>query len=121
MNNFRFFVDSFGWPMMQYKISLTSNIWSPIDALPIQLWKVNVDGSPKSQTRVPSPIPYCPIWGQDAMRSMEKEKFISARLSKYMEFQKQGMEKNITYAMKMNPYVDYLKGYFISFVKTFTC
>jgi hypothetical protein len=63
MNNFRFFVDSFGWPMMQYKISLTSNIWSPIDALPIQLWKVNVDGSPKSQTRVPSPIPYCPIWG----------------------------------------------------------
>jgi hypothetical protein len=41
------------------------------------------------------------------MKSVEKEIFISARLSKYMEFWKQGMEQNITYAMKMNPYVDY--------------
>jgi hypothetical protein len=40
---------------------------------------------------------------------MEREKFISVKLSKYVEFWKQGMEQSITYVMKMNPYVDYWK------------
>jgi len=61
MNIFRFFVDSFGWPMMQFKVSPTNNIWIPIEAPPIQLWKANVDGSPKLPTRVPSLVPYRPI------------------------------------------------------------
>jgi hypothetical protein len=68
---------------------------------PIQLWKANADGSPKLPIRVPSPIPYRPIWGHDAMRLVEREKIINARLSRYMEFWKQGMEQNATYVMKM--------------------
>jgi hypothetical protein len=38
---------------------------------------------------------------------MEKEKFISARLFKYMEFWKQGIEQSTTYAMKMCSDVNY--------------
>ncbi len=55
---------------------------------------------------VPNPIPYRPIWGHDAMRLVEK-RFINVGLFKYVEFWKQGIEQNTTYAMKMNPYVDY--------------
>ncbi len=73
----------------------------------IKLWKTNVNGSPKLTTRVCSPIPYCPIWGHDAVRSMEKEKFINVGLSKYVEFWKKRIEQSTTYAMKMCPYVDY--------------
>jgi energy-coupling factor transporter transmembrane protein EcfT len=35
------------------------------------------------------------------MRLVEREKIINARLSRYMEFWKQGMEQNATYVMKM--------------------
>jgi hypothetical protein len=65
-----------------------------------------VDGSPKLPIEVPNPIPYCLIWGQDAVRSWERENFINARLSKYVEFWKQGIEQSTTYPMKMTPYVD---------------
>ncbi len=86
MNLFRFFMDSSSWPMMQYKVSPIDSVWNPTKGLPVQLWKANVDGSPKLPTKVPKLVPYHPIWGHDAMRLMEKEKFISARLFKYMEF-----------------------------------
>jgi hypothetical protein len=52
----------------------------------IQLWKVNVDGSPKLPTKVLNPIPYCPILGHDVVRSVEKENFMNVKLSKYVEF-----------------------------------
>ncbi len=41
------------------------------------------------------------------MRLVEKEKFISAGLSKYVKFWKQGIEQSTTYAMNMSLYVDY--------------
>ncbi len=65
-----------------------------------------MDGSPKLPTKVPSPIPYCPIWNHDALRSLEKEKFIDVGLFKYMEFWKQGIEQNVTYVMKISLNVD---------------
>ncbi len=86
MHLFRFFVNSSGWPMMQYKVSPTDLVWSPIDGPLIRLWKVNSNGSTKLPTRVPSPILYHPIWGKDALRLVERKKFISSRLSKYMNF-----------------------------------
>jgi len=52
-----------------------------------------VDGSPKLPIGVPNPIPYCPIWGHDALRSMEKEKFINVRLFKYVESGKKALNK----------------------------
>jgi hypothetical protein len=74
---------------------------------PIQLWKVNADGFPKLATRVCSLVPYCPIWGHYAVRLVENEKFINVGLSTYVEFRKQGIKQSATYAMKINPYVDY--------------
>jgi hypothetical protein len=66
MHLFSFFVDSSGWRMMQYKLSLINSVWSPTQGPPIQLWKANVDGFPKLPTGVPNLVPYCPIWGHDA-------------------------------------------------------
>jgi hypothetical protein len=104
---FRFFVDYLGWPTMQYKVSPIDLMWSPIDGPPIRLWKVNLDGSPKLPTRVPSLVLYYLIWGNDASRSMEKEKFISFGLYKYVDFWKVGIAQSSTYEMKMKPYVEY--------------
>jgi hypothetical protein len=59
---------------------------------PIQLWKTNLDGSPKLPIGVRNPIPYHPSRGHDAMRSVGKERFINAGLSKYVELWKQGIE-----------------------------
>jgi hypothetical protein len=38
---------------------------------------------------------------------MEKEKFINVRLSKYVEFWKQGIEQSVIYIVKMILYVEY--------------
>ncbi len=61
-------------------------MWSPIDGPPIRLWKVNLDSSPKLPIGVPSPAIYRLIWGNDTLRLVEKKKFISFGLSKYMDF-----------------------------------
>jgi hypothetical protein len=61
MHLFRFFVNSFGCLMIQYKISPINSIWSPMEGLPIQLWKVNPNGSPKLPIGVPNLVPYRPI------------------------------------------------------------
>jgi hypothetical protein len=107
MHLFRFFGDLLGWLMMQYKVSPTNLVHSLIDGLPIRLWKIIPDGSPKLPTRVPSPILYHPICGNDALRSVEKENFISLGLSKYVDFWKVGIAQSSTYEMKMKPYVEY--------------
>jgi hypothetical protein len=85
MHLFRFIIDLSGWPMM-YKVSPIDLVWSPINAPLIRLWKANLDGSPQFSIRVLSLVPYCPIWGNNVSRSVKKEKFISAKLSKYVDF-----------------------------------
>jgi hypothetical protein len=66
-----------------------------------------LDGSPKLPIGIPSPIPYRPIWANNALKSLEKKKFINAAQSKYVEFWKQGIDQNTTYAMMMASYVEY--------------
>jgi hypothetical protein len=73
MHLFIFFVDSLGWPMMEYKVSPTNPIWSLLNAPPIRLWKTNPDGPPKLPTGVPSHVPYNLIWGNDVERSVERK------------------------------------------------
>ncbi len=72
--------------MMQYKISPTDHVWNPINGPPIKLWKANPNGAPMLPTKVPCPILYHPIWGNDASRSVERNFFISFGLSKYKDF-----------------------------------
>jgi hypothetical protein len=107
MNLFYFFVDSLGWPMMQYKVSPTNMMWSPINGPLIKLWKTNLDGLPKLPTGVPSLVLYLPIWGNDALKSVEREKFITFGLSKCMDLWKVGIVQSSIYEMKMKPYVEY--------------
>jgi hypothetical protein len=73
----------------------------------IRLWKANPNGSPKLPTKIPSLAPYHPVWGNDVSRSLEREKFISVRLSKYMDFWKVGIAQSSTYEMKMKSYMEY--------------
>ncbi len=35
------FVDSFGWPMIQYKVSPTNSIWNPIEVFHLKHFLVN--------------------------------------------------------------------------------
>ncbi len=63
-----------------------NNVWSSTNGSPIKLWKYNLDGPSKLLAKVPSLIPYCPTWGNDVLRSVEKEKVINVGLSKYVEF-----------------------------------
>ncbi len=107
MHMFRFFVDLSGWAMMQYKVSPIDLVWSLVNGPPIRLWKTNLDNSPKLPIGVPNLVLYRPIWGNDASRSLKKEKFISSRVSKYMDFGKVGIAQNSTYEMKMKLYVEY--------------
>ncbi len=106
MHLFRFFVDSSSWLVMQYKFPPTNLVWSSINGSQIKLRKVNPNGSPKLLTRVPSLVLYCPIWGNDASRLVERGKLISSRLSKYMDFWKVGIAQSSRYEMK-KLYVEY--------------
>jgi hypothetical protein len=107
MHIFKFFADSMGWPVMQYNVSPTNLVRSPADVPPIRLWKTNPDGSPMLPTSMLSLIIYCPIWGIDPSKFVERQKFISASLPKYVDFWKVGIARNVTYEMKMAPYVEY--------------
>jgi hypothetical protein len=46
---------------------------------------------------------------------MEREKFISFRLSQYMDFWKMGVVQSSTYEIEMNPYVDYWEDVLLHF------
>jgi hypothetical protein len=86
--------------------------------LPIQLWKANANGFPKLPIGVPSLVPYCPIWGHDVARLVEKEKLINAKISKHVEIKHGTTLRNLC---DENEFVcGLLEGYFITFVKTFS-
>jgi hypothetical protein len=56
---------------------------------------------------VSNPVPFRPIWGNDKLKACEKERFISSRNSKYIQFWKLGMSKDNLYSRVMGPYVKY--------------
>jgi hypothetical protein len=53
-----------------------------VDGLAIQLWKFNYQSCPKLPSGVPNLVPFHPIWGNDASKSIEKKKFINNGISK---------------------------------------
>jgi hypothetical protein len=59
-----------------------------VDGLAIWLWTFNNQGCPKLWSWILNLVPFHPIWGDDASKSIEKEKFISNSISKYLEFWK---------------------------------
>jgi hypothetical protein len=71
MQLFWFFVDEVGWPMMQYKVSLTDVLWNLKDGPTIQLWEKDATRWAKLLAGVPNPIPFCPIWGDDELKASE--------------------------------------------------
>jgi hypothetical protein len=91
---------------MQYKVSLIDPTWNLANAPPIKLWKTNLDGPPKLPMGVLSPVPSRPVWGIDPSRFVERQKFMHAKLSKYVNFWKVSTAQNATYEMKMKLYVE---------------
>jgi hypothetical protein len=61
-------------------------LWSPKDGLAIQLWREDGIRWPKLLARVPNPIPFCSMWGNDELKVDVKERFISNDILKYNEF-----------------------------------
>ncbi len=86
---------------------MTYLVWSPIDGLAIHLWKLDDQGCPKLPSGISKPIPFLPIWGNDVLKLVEKERFINSEISKYLEFWKLSILKNEMYARVMKPYIDY--------------
>jgi hypothetical protein len=62
---------------------------------------------PKLPQRLLDLVLFCPLWGNDATNSIDKEKFINGGLFKYVEFWKMGMCKDETYAKKLGSYMAY--------------
>jgi hypothetical protein len=77
-------------------------MWNPKESLAIQLWKSIDQGHPKHPSGIPKPIPFYPIWRNDASKSIEKEKFINSGISKYLEFSQQ---HNLGFATCLYNYV----------------
>jgi hypothetical protein len=71
---------------MQYKVYVTNVLWSPKDGSTIDLWKEDVAGQAKLSMAVPHHVPFHPIWGVHELKACEKERFISSKISKYIEF-----------------------------------
>jgi hypothetical protein len=73
------------------------------------LWKYDNQGHPKLPSGVPKLVPFRPIWGNDASKSIKEEKVICSGISKYLEFWNLNIMKNEMYAKAMVPYIEYLK------------
>jgi hypothetical protein len=67
-----FFVDSFGWLVTQYKLSPNDKMWSSKKSYAIQLWKSYDEGQSKLPSGVLKLVPFCPIWGNNVTKAMEK-------------------------------------------------
>jgi hypothetical protein len=88
----------------------TDSIWSPKDGPTIQLLKSDDQGRPKLLSGIPKLIPFRPIWGNDALKLVEKKRFINSGISKYLEFWKLNILKDEVYARAMKPYIEYWEG-----------
>ncbi len=110
MHLFQIFVDSSRWLVMQYKVFPIDSIWSPKDGLVIWLWKFDDQCHPKLPNGILKHVPFQPIWGNDAPKSINKKKFINSGISKYLEFWKLNILKDEMYARVMKPYVEYWEG-----------
>ena len=62
---FKFYRNSNGWPLMQYKLLCTDNEWLPKEGGGIQLWKETKDGSPKVSSGDPMPLRPQKMCGHD--------------------------------------------------------
>jgi hypothetical protein len=52
-------------------------------------------------------VPFCPIWGNDELRTCDKETFINRRILNYIEFWKLGMSNDDSYSGVIGPHVKY--------------
>ncbi len=81
--------------MMQYKVFPTFDLWSFKDGPTIWLWKKDCTWWAKLLMSVLNLVPSHPIWGNDELRVGEKERFISSRILKYIEFGSLGCWRTI--------------------------
>jgi hypothetical protein len=74
------------------------------------LWKSDDQGHPKLPSGILKHVSFHPIWGNDAPKSIKKDKFINSGISKYLKFWKLNILKEEMYARVMKPYVEYWEG-----------
>jgi hypothetical protein len=103
-------VDFLRWPMMYNKMFPINSICSPKDGPTIWLWKFDNQGCPKLPNGIWKLVFFHPICGDDALKSIEKEKFINSGVSKYLKFGKSNILKDEMYVRVMKPYIEYWEG-----------
>ena len=65
---FKFYMDSTGWPLMEYKNLCTDKNWLPEDGKGIRLWSETEDGRPKVPSGSPTPLAPHPMKALDEVR-----------------------------------------------------
>jgi len=88
-------------------VSPIDSMWSPKDGPTILLWECDDEGCPKLLNGIPKPVPFCPIWGNDTSKLMEKDFFFNNGTLKYLELWKLNILKDETYARAMKCYIEY--------------
>jgi hypothetical protein len=58
----------------------------------------------------PNLVLFHPIWGNDISKSLDKEKFITNGISKYLEIWKLNIVRDEMYTKAMGPYIEYWEG-----------
>jgi hypothetical protein len=77
---------------MQYKVSPINALWSPKDGPPIWLWLANDSSHPKLPQTLPNHVPFCPTQGNDATKSIDKEKLSMAYFLNMWSFGRWGVQ-----------------------------
>ncbi len=92
---------------MQYKVSPNDKMWSSKQSPTIWLWKFDDESHPKLPSGVFKLVPFCPSWGNDVTKVVEKQIFITIGISKYLELWNLNMLRDPKYDDLMKPYVEY--------------
>ena len=100
---FKFYKDSNGWPMMQYKIICTDDDWLPKEGGGIKLWKETEGGRPFMPTGIPQPLP------PQRMRGFDE---VCKGLDSYIALWKQMAVEDLSgeYRRKIAPTQNYWEG-----------
>ena len=85
MHLFKFYVDEEGWLVMRFKELAIHSHWLPRDKPGIRLWKEDADGKPMIPSRVPNPVPFRRLWGDEVPSSIGNLDKAREKASKALE------------------------------------
>lgn len=104
-SQFRFFINDDGWPLMQYKLACTEEIWKPTHIAGIKLWKADDTGKPVLPPEDAEPFAV-------KSKGLKHEEEILKGIDGFIAHYNQLLEANVTPAFRgeHSHYVEYWTG-----------